>query len=128
MINLIQAYTVAIKHALRGEPGAYYADLYPLVAWLPHFAGTNHVQANESDWMPIWASSRDIQFEDKRPAMPMHNQYSSLRSAMPRLGEGRRDSDTTLNDGDLGRLNLSGRSKQVDIESSQSYHFGSAQD
>ncbi|KAJ3504923.1 hypothetical protein NLJ89_g7684 [Agrocybe chaxingu] len=30
MVNLVQAYSVAVKHLLRGEQGVYYEDLYPL--------------------------------------------------------------------------------------------------
>ncbi|EEB87042.1 hypothetical protein MPER_15788, partial [Moniliophthora perniciosa FA553] len=30
MINLIQAFSVSVKHYLRGESGVYYQDLYPL--------------------------------------------------------------------------------------------------
>lgn len=37
MINLVQAYSVAMKHFLRGETGIFYEDLYPLVAFLPRF-------------------------------------------------------------------------------------------
>jgi putative membrane protein len=37
MINLIQAYSVSMKHFLRGEQGIYYADLYPLISFLPQY-------------------------------------------------------------------------------------------
>lgn len=37
MVNLIQAFSVAMKHFLRGEEGIYYADLYPLIAFLPRY-------------------------------------------------------------------------------------------
>ncbi|PVG03303.1 UPF0187-domain-containing protein [Serendipita vermifera] len=37
MINLVQAYSVSMKHFLRGESGIYYADLYPLISFLPQF-------------------------------------------------------------------------------------------
>ncbi|KAF8881233.1 Bestrophin, RFP-TM, chloride channel-domain-containing protein [Infundibulicybe gibba] len=30
MVNLVQAFSAAVKHYLRGEPGVYYQDLYPL--------------------------------------------------------------------------------------------------
>jgi ion channel-forming bestrophin family protein len=41
MINLIQAYSVSLKHLLRGEPGIYYEDLYPLVNFLPKYASSS---------------------------------------------------------------------------------------
>ncbi|KAG2088143.1 UPF0187-domain-containing protein [Suillus discolor] len=34
VINLLEAYAVAVKHYLRGEEGIYYKDLYPLVPFL----------------------------------------------------------------------------------------------
>ena len=37
MISLIQAYSVAMKHFLRGETGIYYEDLFPLIAFLPRY-------------------------------------------------------------------------------------------
>ena len=37
MLNLIQAFSVALKHLLRGEPGIYYTDLYPLINFLPRY-------------------------------------------------------------------------------------------
>ncbi|EGO19799.1 hypothetical protein SERLADRAFT_453125 [Serpula lacrymans var. lacrymans S7.9] len=38
VVNLLEAYAVAIKHYLRGEDGIYYADLYHLVKFLPSYA------------------------------------------------------------------------------------------
>ena len=38
MVNLIQAFSVSMKHLLRGEPGIYYEDLYPLINFLPRYA------------------------------------------------------------------------------------------
>lgn len=38
MLNLIQAFAVSMKHLLRGEPGIYYEDLYPLINFLPRYA------------------------------------------------------------------------------------------
>ncbi|KAF9017082.1 UPF0187-domain-containing protein [Hymenopellis radicata] len=38
VINLLEAYAVAIKHYLRGEDGIYYQDLYYLVKFLPAYA------------------------------------------------------------------------------------------
>ncbi|KAF8754772.1 Bestrophin, RFP-TM, chloride channel [Rhizoctonia solani] len=37
-INLIEAFSVAVKHYLRGEEGIYYEDLYHLVKFLPAYS------------------------------------------------------------------------------------------
>lgn len=36
-IGLILAFAVATKHALRGEEGIFWTDLYDLISWLPQF-------------------------------------------------------------------------------------------
>ncbi|KZP32152.1 UPF0187-domain-containing protein [Athelia psychrophila] len=38
VINLLEAYSIAIKHYLRGEVGIYYKDLYYLTKFLPSYA------------------------------------------------------------------------------------------
>ncbi|KAJ7620988.1 hypothetical protein FB45DRAFT_928058 [Roridomyces roridus] len=38
MINLLESFSVAVKHYLRGEDGIYYQDLYYLVKFLPTYA------------------------------------------------------------------------------------------
>ncbi|KAL0959299.1 hypothetical protein HGRIS_014563 [Hohenbuehelia grisea] len=38
ILNLIEAFGVALKHYLRGEDGIYYEDLYYLVKFLPEYA------------------------------------------------------------------------------------------
>lgn len=38
VINLVEAFGVAVKHYLRGEEGVYYVDLYHLVKFLPSYA------------------------------------------------------------------------------------------
>jgi len=58
MINLVQGLSVATKHALRGEVGVYYEDLYPLISCLPRF----HSGATEGtidDMLPLWRASED---------------------------------------------------------------------
>ncbi|KAI0088809.1 UPF0187-domain-containing protein [Irpex rosettiformis] len=56
MINLVQAYSVAVKHMLRGEGGVYYSDLYPLISFLPRFS-THVERADEEDMLPLWKAS-----------------------------------------------------------------------
>ncbi|KAG0702548.1 Bestrophin, RFP-TM, chloride channel-domain-containing protein [Suillus ampliporus] len=38
VVNLLEAYAVAVKHYLRGEDGIFYEDLYHLVRFLPSYA------------------------------------------------------------------------------------------
>ncbi|KIP01661.1 hypothetical protein PHLGIDRAFT_340523 [Phlebiopsis gigantea 11061_1 CR5-6] len=56
MVNLVQAYSVSVKHMLRGEGGVYYADLYPLISFLPRFS-THTDHAGEDDMLPLWKAS-----------------------------------------------------------------------
>ena len=42
---------IRVQHFLRDEKGAYYADLYPLINFLPRFANGN---PNESERLPLW--------------------------------------------------------------------------
>ncbi|GJE86689.1 Bestrophin, RFP-TM, chloride channel-domain-containing protein [Phanerochaete sordida] len=56
MINLVQAYSVAVKHMLRGEGGVYYADLYPMISFLPRFSQPLD-KATEEDMLPLWKAS-----------------------------------------------------------------------
>ncbi|OAX42857.1 UPF0187-domain-containing protein [Rhizopogon vinicolor AM-OR11-026] len=37
VVNLLEAYAVAVKHYLRGEDGINYEDLHPLVSFLPSY-------------------------------------------------------------------------------------------
>ncbi|KAF5383205.1 hypothetical protein D9615_004939 [Tricholomella constricta] len=65
MINLIQAFSVSVKHFLRGEPGVYYQDLYPLICFLPRYANADGAHAEE-DKLPLWSASDDIEKAYKR--------------------------------------------------------------
>ncbi|KAG8825973.1 hypothetical protein FRC19_010052 [Serendipita sp. 401] len=38
VLNLLEAFAVALKHYLRGEEGTHYEDLYPLIKFLPAYA------------------------------------------------------------------------------------------
>lgn len=40
-VNLLLAFTIALKHHLREERGTYYDDLYPLVSHLPRHSYAN---------------------------------------------------------------------------------------
>ncbi|KIP06316.1 hypothetical protein PHLGIDRAFT_107168 [Phlebiopsis gigantea 11061_1 CR5-6] len=60
MINLVQAYSVSVKHMLRGEGGVYYDDLYPLISLLPRFS-VKVEKAGIEDMLPLWKAS-DMDF------------------------------------------------------------------
>ncbi|KAI9058064.1 UPF0187-domain-containing protein [Trametes sanguinea] len=83
MVNLVQAYSVAVKHLLRAEPGVYYEDLYPLICFLPRYATHVPEQASEDDMLPLWKSSAmDARKHQKahtltssRPLSPDHTSF-----------------------------------------------------
>lgn len=54
MINLVQAFSVSVKHYLRGEPGIYYKDLYPLIAFLPQYSLENG-PSESNEKLPLWS-------------------------------------------------------------------------
>ncbi|KAF7291210.1 hypothetical protein MIND_01264400 [Mycena indigotica] len=60
MMNLVQAFSVAVKHFLREEPGVYYQDLYPLICFLPRYA--TQVAPTTADMLPLWQASEDERF------------------------------------------------------------------
>lgn len=51
ILNILQAFPVAVKHFLRGEQGVYYEDLYPLICFLPRYANN---EDNDADRLPLW--------------------------------------------------------------------------
>ncbi|CAA7268837.1 unnamed protein product [Cyclocybe aegerita] len=54
MVNLVQAYSVSVKHLLRGEQGVYYEDLYPLISFLPHYANESSSKQDDGELLPLW--------------------------------------------------------------------------
>ncbi|KAJ7243175.1 UPF0187-domain-containing protein [Mycena haematopus] len=58
MINLVQGFSVSVKHFLRGESGVYYEDLYPLICLLPRYANATGPKT-DADMLPLWAASED---------------------------------------------------------------------
>nr|GAT51988.1 predicted protein [Mycena chlorophos] len=61
MINLVQAFSVSVKHFLRGETGIYYQDLYPLICFLPRYANSVGPKTN-ADMLPLWAASEEEEY------------------------------------------------------------------
>ncbi|KAF8655185.1 hypothetical protein AX16_003217 [Volvariella volvacea WC 439] len=60
MVNLVQAFSVALKHFLRGEAGVYYRDLFPLISALPRYAAQGHTEA--ANLLPLWQASEDAEY------------------------------------------------------------------
>ncbi|BGP40996.1 hypothetical protein JCM10450v2_005005 [Rhodotorula kratochvilovae] len=57
-INLVAAFSVALKHYVRGEPGVHYVDLWPLVAFLPRYHRLpTSLYLRRPDLDPSYASS-----------------------------------------------------------------------
>ncbi|KAJ6551808.1 Bestrophin, RFP-TM, chloride channel-domain-containing protein [Mycena capillaripes] len=99
VINLIEAFSVAVKHYLRGEDGIYYQDLYYLVKFLPAYAlpagiPSNPDMANAENGLSR-ASPRAAPAlrrrlspsprppRSTRPNKSMHSIKSQLRSPLP---------------------------------------------
>jgi len=59
IINLVQAFSVSVKHFLRAEPGIYYADLYPLICFLPRYSILPPGIPTKDDLLPLWNGSAD---------------------------------------------------------------------
>ncbi|KAK7024777.1 Bestrophin, RFP-TM, chloride channel-domain-containing protein [Favolaschia claudopus] len=61
MVNLVQAFSVAVKHFLREEPGIYYEDLYSLICFLPRYADQKG-PFTLGDMLPLWHASEEAQY------------------------------------------------------------------
>ena len=53
-----------IQHFLRGEPGVYYEDLYPLVSFLPKYANMH------GDMLPLWHVSNNLSWNKHTFGLP----------------------------------------------------------
>ncbi|EPQ58735.1 hypothetical protein GLOTRDRAFT_19752, partial [Gloeophyllum trabeum ATCC 11539] len=72
MINLIQAFSVSVKHFLRGEAGIYYEDLYPLVCFLPRYATHPPERPSDADMLPLWKASNMVNTPAESSDKPLH--------------------------------------------------------
>ncbi|KAF7313151.1 hypothetical protein MKEN_01001300 [Mycena kentingensis (nom. inval.)] len=61
MLNLVQAFSVSVKHTLRDEPGIYYEDLYPLISFLPRFIDHGGA-ADRRNMLPLWDACEDSRY------------------------------------------------------------------
>ncbi|KAG8956831.1 hypothetical protein FRC04_000309 [Tulasnella sp. 424] len=79
MMNLVQAFSVSVKHYLRSEPGIYYEDLYPLLSFLPQGIDGSHKR-------PQTEASSSGGSDDAPPSLPMWQEspMSTARAAKPR--------------------------------------------
>ncbi|KAF8908125.1 Bestrophin, RFP-TM, chloride channel-domain-containing protein [Gymnopilus junonius] len=77
VVNLLEAFAVAMKHYLRGEDGIYYQDLYYLVKFLPAYALPAGLPS-----MTDLSSDEESEARPVQPlATPMSNAFPSPTSA-----------------------------------------------
>jgi len=105
MINLVQAFSVSVKHMLRGEPGVYYEDLYPLLSFLPRVA--QHQGVSQDDGLPVWHEynvkfrKADDSTAASRGGSPSGGRTSDLEKSIPvqvELGPASNPPPTTVYD------------------------------
>lgn len=109
MINLIQAFSVSVKHFLRGEQGIYYEDLYPLISFLPrysHMATEGHPHTPEK--LPLW------QIDGEQPSNGEEKQKEHHSKQFSSTDE--KNTDTASDQGWFSR-NRSGKQRKFDPES-----------
>ncbi|KAF8649505.1 hypothetical protein AX16_005757 [Volvariella volvacea WC 439] len=84
MVNLVQAFSVACKHYIRGEAGVYYEDLFPLICVLPRYAATSSDAIKTVEHMlPLWQASEDDVYKyDEKEAVEKN---VTSRSVTPTL-------------------------------------------
>ncbi|KAJ7244396.1 Bestrophin, RFP-TM, chloride channel-domain-containing protein [Mycena haematopus] len=80
VINLIEAFGVAVKHYLRGEDGIYYQDLYYLVKFLPAYALPPGIPSN--------ADLTNLAEGDATGRSPLSARLSDASATRPSLGNG----------------------------------------
>ncbi|KAG8904713.1 hypothetical protein FRB99_001299 [Tulasnella sp. 403] len=87
MMNLVQAFSVSVKHYLRSEPGIYYEDLYPLLSFLPQNvhgeatpAGASTPDEKAADdtshSLPIWLNSDHSTMKASRKSKHRHRNFN----------------------------------------------------
>ncbi|KAK7030986.1 hypothetical protein VNI00_010213 [Paramarasmius palmivorus] len=74
MVKLVEAFSVSVKHYLRGESGVDYEDLYPLVCFLPRYANNSYTI---SDLLPMWSRNPEV---SEGTASIAHSRSSTLVS------------------------------------------------
>lgn len=88
MMNILQAFPVAVKHFLRGEQGVYYEDLYPLICFLPRYA---NAEPHHDERLPLWHEEsaaeharEDADRDNRHEREPTEKSNSRASSRKPR--------------------------------------------
>ncbi|EGG03525.1 uncharacterized protein MELLADRAFT_109235 [Melampsora larici-populina 98AG31] len=63
MTNLIESFSVSVKHYLRGERGIFYEDLYHLVCFLPKYNVPSYVQMPNAPQLPEFEAFETLKKE-----------------------------------------------------------------
>ncbi|GAA6043659.1 hypothetical protein JCM8097_000863 [Rhodosporidiobolus ruineniae] len=97
MLGLIQAFSVATKHYVRGESGAFYEDLYPLVSFLPKYSFPSGIEdpsgLGRDALTGLWRSP----MPDGSYVIPV----TATSSATPLLGASMHTQTSTTSSGDI---------------------------
>ncbi|KAF9525224.1 Bestrophin, RFP-TM, chloride channel-domain-containing protein [Crepidotus variabilis] len=126
MINMVQAFSVSVKHLLRGEQGPYYEDLYPLVAFLPKFATPEDERVGrESDKLPLWhfrdQQHRLVDTATQAAALMVIPEVEPMEMGAHVTGHRRGGSDSTVVGDETEKEPLSLSQRHVAKSSSQDY-------
>lgn len=155
MVNLVQAFSVAtkvsfsidvsemgmrtdkcfIQHMLRGEPGVYYEDLYPLICFLPRYSIHPPLTHGDDDSeylsqssarcyfftsvlvLPLWRASEMVADSDAPPPTPVtHVQDAEMqvrRTTSAPTGNGNSTSENRRKSW-INSLNSRNKSKNTD--------------
>ncbi|KAJ6480126.1 Bestrophin, RFP-TM, chloride channel-domain-containing protein [Mycena sanguinolenta] len=82
VINLVEAFSVAVKHYLRGEDGIYYQDLYYLVKFLPAYALPTGIPSNAD------LTNLEADATGRSPISPRFSDASANRPSLASNGAG----------------------------------------
>ncbi|KAL0959278.1 hypothetical protein HGRIS_014549 [Hohenbuehelia grisea] len=99
VLNLVEAFSVAIKHYLRGEDGIYYEDLYFLVKFLPEYAlpaGIPSFPDNASPSVRPGSSARVDQPPAEGPSGGDYFTYPSIPIKIDHATDAHGSSETVL--------------------------------
>ncbi|KPV71821.1 uncharacterized protein RHOBADRAFT_18907 [Rhodotorula graminis WP1] len=87
-INLVAAFSVALKHYVRGEPGVHYTDLWPLVAFLPRYHKLPSEAHSRTPLFPPLSSTSPVQPRTASPSVKKRRSTAALAMAVERAAPG----------------------------------------
>jgi len=122
MVNLVQAFSVSVKHLLRGEGGVYYSDLYPLVSFLPRYANAGDM--TEEEMLPLWKAS-DMDHKTHHALRSNSFNEHSLQGETLRRSRSDHATDATDEKGEMGErrdswmTSLGGKSRRKTFDPEQ---------